>query len=237
MLFATQFTRQAKESWLKDAQGLPGRYAPYALVRLDRLEKAVELLEAGLSRSYWPKCWSKTTAIWSIWGSKSANGELIGALPPGGRSHSSLAGSRSANAVGNGAQPRHPYWSLVQGMGKEARRRTERRHQHHPPGGGQWPAAIRRLLACRQLWEKIQTSINARCTPGLSNDHARRQPGAGRFNRTPHRWPSGSTTSTKARIEVSSLIGMALPATCTVPSSGLAEYLKTVLDSDLDDPF
>ncbi|HNS04209.1 MAG TPA: CHAT domain-containing protein, partial [Anaerolineae bacterium] len=49
LLFAVQTNRAAKESWLKEAQGLPAN-AAYALTRLDRLQEAVETLEAGRAR-------------------------------------------------------------------------------------------------------------------------------------------------------------------------------------------
>ncbi len=49
LLFATQLSRAAKESWLKEAQGLPAN-AAYALARLDRPEDAVEAIEAGRAR-------------------------------------------------------------------------------------------------------------------------------------------------------------------------------------------
>ena len=49
LLFATQTSRAAKESWLREAQGLPAN-AAYALARLDKLEEAVVALEAGRAR-------------------------------------------------------------------------------------------------------------------------------------------------------------------------------------------
>ncbi len=48
-LFQGQIDRVAKESWLKEAQGLPAN-AAYALARLGRLEEAVEVLEGGRAR-------------------------------------------------------------------------------------------------------------------------------------------------------------------------------------------
>ena len=49
LLFATQIGRQAKESWLKEAQSLPAN-AAYALARRGRLEEATEALEGGRAR-------------------------------------------------------------------------------------------------------------------------------------------------------------------------------------------
>ncbi|MFZ2359108.1 MAG: tetratricopeptide repeat protein, partial [Anaerolineae bacterium] len=48
-LFATQTSRAAKESWLREAQGLPAN-AAYALAQLGKLEEAVVALEAGRAR-------------------------------------------------------------------------------------------------------------------------------------------------------------------------------------------
>jgi hypothetical protein len=48
-LFAIQTSRAAKESWLKEAQGLPSN-AAYALAQLGRLKETVVALEAGRAR-------------------------------------------------------------------------------------------------------------------------------------------------------------------------------------------
>jgi len=48
-LFQGQIDRAAKESWLKEAQGLPAN-AAYALAQLDRLPEAIEALEQGRAR-------------------------------------------------------------------------------------------------------------------------------------------------------------------------------------------
>jgi CHAT domain-containing protein len=49
LMFDVQSDRAAKESWLKEAQGLPGN-AAYALAKLGRLEEALETIEAGRAR-------------------------------------------------------------------------------------------------------------------------------------------------------------------------------------------
>ena len=48
-LYAAQTSRAAKETWLKEVQGLPAN-AAYALAKLGRLEEAVKVLEAGRAR-------------------------------------------------------------------------------------------------------------------------------------------------------------------------------------------
>ena len=48
-LFAVQTSRVARESWLREAQGLPAG-AAYAFARLDRLEEAIVALETGRAR-------------------------------------------------------------------------------------------------------------------------------------------------------------------------------------------
>ena len=48
-LFAVQTSRVAKESWLREAQGLPAS-AAYALAQLNRLEEAIVALETGRAR-------------------------------------------------------------------------------------------------------------------------------------------------------------------------------------------
>jgi CHAT domain-containing protein/predicted TPR repeat methyltransferase len=48
-LFAVQTSRVARESWLREAQGLPAGTA-YAFARLDRLEEAIVALETGRAR-------------------------------------------------------------------------------------------------------------------------------------------------------------------------------------------
>ncbi len=179
MLFATQFTRQAKESWLKEAQGLPAN-AAYALAKLGRLEEAVEGSggrprppagrgAGGRTAATWSACRSWATAI--CWRATAQAADRI---------HRACKRRPAGQPAGKpqNCNLGRDFAAFIQEMEAGARR-AGRRHRRHPPSGGRWPAAVRGLPPAAHL-RQDPAGRHARRAPGLSDDYVRRQPGAGR---------------------------------------------------------